>query len=198
MNALLKTSTIAALLLILAGTTSQTYAQRCGGDFVYFVRNQKGDLIDDKEKLIMRHQKYSTASREMVTKVEDQMFTPVHLVKHPIDEKVVTPDEHTEWVKVLRIQTQCGREFAEVELEYEDQKMVLRFHNMPPETNFFLDSLPFQEGTFEIDFKSDMYLKSMKLNREGLRHKEGKYFQRGTARHGFLVAAENWTKITRP
>jgi hypothetical protein len=69
---------------------------------------------------------------------------------------------------------------------------------MPPETNFFLDSLPFQEGTFEIDFKSDMYLKSMKLNREGLRGKEGQYFQRGTARHGFLVAAENWTKITRP
>ena len=67
-----------------------------------------------------------------------------------------------------------------------------------PKQIFFLDSLPFQEGTFEIDFKSDMYLKSVKLNREGLRGKEGKYFHRGTAKFGHLVAAENWTKITRP
>ena len=180
MNFLLKASTSAALILILGGTAAQTYAQRCGGDFVYVLRNQKGELIDDKEKVDAR-----------------QMSEMVHLVKFPIDEKVVSPDEHAEWVKVLRIQTQCGRRFAEAELEYENQKMVLRFLNMPPETNFFLDSLPFQEGTFEIDFKSDMYLKNQKLNRDGLRHTGGKYFQRGTAKTGLLVAAENWTKTTR-
>ena len=198
MNILLKASTVAALLLIFGGTTVQIYAQRCGGDFVYWVRDQNGDLIADKEKLEMKYQRPHPTTGEPVTKVGEELFGPVHLVKHPIEENVVTPDERTEWVKVLRIQTQCGLRFAEVGLEYANQKMVLRFLNMPPETNFFLDSLPFQEGTFEIDFKSDMYLKSVKLNREGLRGKEGKHFQRGTARHGLLVAAENWTKITRP
>ena len=195
MNIALKASIIVALILILGGTTVQTYAQRCNGDFVYFLRNQKGDLIDDKEKVDLKRQRYPT-SEGLVTHVGEQMFGPVHLVKHPIDETVVTPNENTEWVKVLRIKTRCGLSFAEVELEHENQKMVLRFLNSPAETNFFLDSLPFQEGTFEIDFKSDMYLKSQKLNRDGIRHKEGKYFQRGTARIGLLVAADNWTNTT--
>lgn len=195
MNSVLKVIIIAALLLILGAMPVQTYAQRCAGSFVYFVRNQKGDLIDDKEKLEMKYQRYNSSPEGMVAKVGDQMFGLVHLVKHPIDENKITPDERTEWVKVLRIQTGCGQPFGEVELEYENQKMVLRFLNMPPETNFLLDSLPFQEGTLVIDFKGDSSLKNQKLNRDGLRHKEGKYYQRGTARIGLLVSAENWIRV---
>lgn len=198
MNILLKASTIAALLLIIGGTTSQTYGQRCGGDFVYWVRDQNGDLIDDKNKLEMKYVRSNPTTGGEVTKVSEELLGLVNLVKHAIDENVVTPDERTEWMKVLRIQTHCGLRFAEVALEYENHKMVLRFHNMPPETNFFLDSLPFQDGTFEIDFQSDMSLKSVKLNREGLRGKEGKYFHRGVAKTQLLVAAENWNKIARP
>ena len=58
MNILLKASTVAALLLIFGGTTVQIYAQRCNGDFVYWVRDQKGELIDDKEKLDMKYRRY--------------------------------------------------------------------------------------------------------------------------------------------
>ena len=194
MNVLLKASTIA--LLILGGTTVQTYAQRCNGDLVYFVRNQKGDLIDHKETLLLKYRRYDPTAEALVTKVGEEMFSPISLVRRSLDEKVITPGERAEWVKVLTIETDCGRRFAEVALEYENRKMVLRFLNMPPETNFLVDSLPFEEGTFEIDFKSDMYLKNQKLNREGLRHKDGSYYQRGAAQIGLLVAAENWTKTT--
>lgn len=99
-------------------------------------------------------------------------------------------------MKVLRFQTGCGQRLIEAELEYENQVMVIRFRHVPAEIDFFVDSLSFQEGTFEIDLKDDMALKDQKVNREGLKSKSAKTFLRDTARLGYLVAAENWMKVT--
>lgn len=47
-----------------------------------------------------------------------------------------------------------------------------------------------------MDFKSDMSLKHQKLNREGLKSKDGNNFLRGAAQFGLLVSAENWIRTT--
>ena len=199
MKLILKAS-LAALILVLAGTTVNTYAQRCGGDLTYFLRNTKGELIDE-EKIDLRYVQNFGAyyPKDLITHPTYQVLGSVYLVREVIDETRINPEkrsERTEWVKILRVSTGCGKSLIEVELEHENQMMVIRFLNIPAETNFCVDSIPFQAGTFEMDFKSDMRLKYQKLNREGLTSKAGNNFLRGTARTGLLVAAENWIRTT--
>ena len=197
MKSILHASFIAAPILLLGSTTNVAYAQRCGGDLVYFLRNTKGQIIQE-EKVDLRYVQNSGSfyARDLITGNGYQVLGAVYLVRRPIDETVITPDERTERVKALAFRTFCGLSFVEIQLEHEHQTMVLRFHNLPAETNFFMDSLPFQEGTFEIDFKSDMSLKNQKLNHEGIKTKGGKYFLRSAARMGFLVSADNWIKTS--
>ena len=205
MRLILKTS-MAALILVLGGTTVETYAQRCGGDLTYFLRNTKGEIIEGEKielKLVRQSRleghPFTFYPQDSITYNGDRFLGPGHLVRYPIEEtltKQVQPSERTEWVKVFRIKTGCGLPFIEAAFEYENQMMVIRFHNIPAETNFFVDSVPFQQGTFEIDFKSEMSLKNQKLNREGIKSKEGKYVLRGSADFGYLVSAENWIKLT--
>jgi hypothetical protein len=199
MNLILKAS-IAALILLLAGTTVNTYAQRCGGDVTYFLRNTKGEIIDE-EKIDFRYVQNSGAyyPKDLITYPTGQVLGSVYLARDVIDQTGIDPEkrsERTEWIKILRVDTGCGKSLIEVELEHENQIMVLRFLNLPAETNFCIDSIPFQAGTFEMDFKRDMSLKYQKLNREGLRSKAGTNFLRGTARVGLLVSAENWIRTT--
>lgn len=196
MNILLKVSFIAALILIFGGNSVQTYAQRCGGDFRYFLRDEKGALIDG-EKIHLKYLRENPGAGDSVTQADDRLLNYNHMGRYPVAGNVIQPDERTQWVKVLWAGTRCGVRLIEAALEQENQIMVLRFHNLPAETNFFIDSVPFQEGTFEIDFKSDMTLKNQKLNREGLRNKQGEYFLRGTAEFGLLVSADNWIKTTQ-
>jgi hypothetical protein len=191
---------IAALILVLGGTTVKTYAQRCGGDLTYVLRNTKGEIIDE-EKIDLKYVQNSGAyyPKDLITYDGGQVLGSVYLGRHPIDENVINPEkqsDRSDWVKILRFTTACGKSLIEIELEHESQTMLIRFLNIPAETNFFVDSIPFQEGTFEMDFKRDMSLKYQKLNREGLRTKGGKYFLRGTAQYGSLVSAENWIRTT--
>lgn len=184
MNIILKASSTAALILMLGGNAVNAYAQRCASDLTYLLRNKKGEIIDE-EKIGLRDQRQTPPG------------SPAHVPRPPTDAKVITlirPDEHTDSVTVLRFETLCGLRLAEVELQHENQTMVLRFHNIPGDTDFFVDSVAFQEGTFEIDFQNDRRLKNQKLNRDGVRSKEGKYLLRGTAQRGYLVSAENWVK----
>lgn len=191
-------ASIAALILVSAGTTVNTYARRCGGDLTYFLRNTKGEIIDE-QKIDLRYvQNSGTYSpKDLITYPTGQVLGSVYLGRDTIDQTVIDPEkrsEPTEWVKILRVGTACGKSLIEIELEHENQIMVIRFLNIPAETNFCVDSIPFQAGTFEMDFKRDMSLKYQKLNREGLRSKAGTNFLRGTAQTGLLVSAENWIR----
>ena len=164
MNNLLKGSLIAAMLLIVGGGLDQAYAQRCGGDLSYTVRNKQGEIID-AEKVELRY----------VRRFISDGSEPITEAGHPWN--YVTRDDS---MKMLRVETGCGYYRVEVALKYEGHTMLLRFRGIPPELNFFVDSIPFQEGTFEIDFKSDIKLRGVELNREGLKDKEGVWFQRIT------------------
>lgn len=191
---------IAALILVFGGTTINIYAQRCGGDLTYFLRNTKGEIVDE-EKIDLRYVQNSGAyySKDLITYTGGQVLGSIYLGRYAIDPTVINPEKRSDradWVKILRFETHCGKSLIEIELEHENQIMLLRFLNIPAETNFSVDSIPFQEGTFEMDFKSDMSLKHQKLNREGLKSKDGNIFLRGTAQFGFLVSAENWIRTT--
>jgi hypothetical protein len=202
MNSILKASFIAALILLLGGDTTQTYAQRCGGSVTYIVRNKKGEIIDT-EKVNLRLIRKIPIGGEPVTYTGDQLHIGGvdSIIRLRIEERLLEPDEGDERVdsiKVLLIKTGCGMHLVEVALEYKSRIMLLRFHNIPGDLNFYVDSVPFREGTYEIDFKGDLELKGPKLNREGLRSKGGKYvlLVRDYAQAGRLVAAKNWRRTS--
>lgn len=170
MNNFLKGPSIVALILLLGGCSEQIYAQRCGGWVHYIVRDESG-AISDPEKAgfkVVRIGKTEYGTKASVSGIES--------------------------IKTVFIQTHCGVSLAEVRLQIESRVMLLRFHNLPAETNFFVDSLPFQEGTFEIDFKDDMSLGSQEFNRAGLKDKDGKLLLHGIAQSGYLVSAKNWKR----
>jgi len=169
MNILLRSALIAAVLLLM-NMGSALYAQRCGGWVRYIVRDENGTITDPE-----------TAGLK---------FVRVNGIEYGIKESVAG----VESIKAVGFQTHCGKRLVEVVLQIESRVMLLRFHNLPAETNFFVDSLPFQEGTFEIDFKGEMRLAGQELNREGLRDKDGNLLLGGTARVGYLVAANSWKK----
>jgi hypothetical protein len=178
MNNLLKGSFIAALILLLGGCSEQIYAQRCGGDVSYIVRNESGEIIDPEE----------VGLKFVRVKITNSSTEPV--IEYENENSVRDVDS----IKTVRFPTGCGVYLAEVALEIEGRLMLLRFHHIPMELNFFIDSLPFQEGTFEIDFKSNTRLEGMELNREGLKCKEGKCVLRDVAQAGYLVSATNWKR----
>ena len=172
MNTLLRSSLILAVMLFM-GMSSETYAQRCGGWVRYIVRD-KGGAITDPESAGLKFVRVNGTDylKDNIAGVES--------------------------IKGVGFQTHCGKRLVEVMLQIESRVMLLRFHNLPPEIDFFVDSLPFQEGTFEIDFKREMRLTGQELNREGLRDKDGNLLLGGTARSGYLVAASSWKKSVNP
>ena len=161
---------IVGAILLLFGCSQQIYAQRCGGGVQYVVRDESG-AIKDPEKAELK-----------VVRVGSKEYETTNSVGG------------SDSLKTVFIHTRCGLSLAEVTLKIASRVMLLRFHNLPAEIDFFVDSLSFQEGTFEIDFKGDMGLRSLELNREGLRDKEGKLLLSGTAEAGLLVSANNWKR----
>ena len=187
MNLILRISFMVALIFLLGGSTA-TYAQRCGGDLRYILRDGKGEMIDT-EKISVRYITYGVG--RIGSNPNDLIGRQV------LDESMPESGvevESARSIKILYLKSGCGLRLVEVELEHENRVMALRFHNIPAETNFLVDSVPFRRGTYEIDFKGDMSLKSVKLNRDGLRGKEGKYFLHSSAKAGYLVSADNWIK----
>ena len=169
-NLITRVALIVGLILLLFGYSQQIYAQRCGGWMRYVVRDESG-AIKDPERAGLKVVRVGPTEYETTNSVGG-----------------------SDSLKTVFIHTYCGVSLAEVSLKIESRVMLLRFHNLPAETNFFVDSLSFQEGTFEIDFKGDMGLRSLELNREGLKDKDGKLLLSGDARAGFLVSANNWKR----
>ena len=158
MNNLLKGSFIAALMLILSGGLEQTFAQRCAGHLRYIIRNERGEIIDIEKVELKYIRRFMNDAPSPLPNNEGPRYEGGYDSVQPLD-----------------VKTECGLNLAEVALKYEGHTMLLRFHNIPPELAFFVDSVPFREGTYEIDFKSRYAenLRGVRLNRAGLRSKGG-------------------------
>lgn len=183
MNKLSRRSFFATLILLIGGCAAQIHAQRCGGDVRYIVREESGAItaLTDPTNLSIKF-----------VRVNGGDYT----AKHFRDSGSSGFVSDSEPIRIIRIQTGCGHLSAEVGLELAGKLMLLRFRNLPGELNFFVDSLPFQEGTFEIDFKDDMGLKHLELNWEGVKDKDGKLWLHGTAQSRGLVSVNNWKRVT--
>lgn len=182
MNNWLKGSFTVALILLIAGCSEQIHAQRCNGDLRFIVRDESGAFADPENVgFNFVRTKRGNSSTEPVIEAEPGS----NYVLYEFDS-----------IKTVIFETGCGKLLAEMVLQIGSRVMLLRLHNLPAETNFFVDSLPFQEGRFEIDFHGDKRLEGQELNREGLRDKDGKLLLSGTARAGYLVSANNWKKRT--
>jgi len=180
---LLKAAFLVSLILVIGGCSEQIYAQRCGGDVSYIVRDGSGAI--------------NALNGPGTVRLKFIRINPSNNSTEPVSESGKKNSAgDTDPVKIVRVKTGCGLALAEVGLEIEGRVMLLRFYNLPGETNFYVDSLPFQEGTFEIDFKRQMGLGNQELNREGLRDTDGRLFLRGTAHAGYLVSANNWKVAT--
>lgn len=180
MNRLLEVLFMTALVFLMSLGSGQIYAQRCAGWVRYIVRDENGRITDPETAGLkfVRIGSHEYGIKASVAGIESESVARIDLIK------------------TVGFETYCGLRLVEVMLQIERREMLLRFHNLPADTNFYVDSLPFQEGTFEIDFKRDIRLEGQELNREGLRDKDGNLLFRGTARAGYLVSANNWKRTT--
>ena len=181
MNNLLRASFIAALMLILSGCLERTSAQKCAGDISYVIRNGQGEIIDAEKVELKYLRRFTMRGRESFLGFKAPTYAREH-----------------DSLKMLKFQTRCGLDLAEVKLKYEGHNMLLRFHNIPQEMNFVVDSVPFGEGTYEINFKNRWAetIEGVTLNREGLRSNGEKSLLGSIAEAGLLVSSENWRKTS--
>jgi hypothetical protein len=159
MNKPLKVLFMAALVFLMSRGSQQIYAQRCGSGVHYIVRDESG-LISDPKKMGFDFVRNKTTEYGGVDSVR------------------------TVWFPTL-----CGLRLFEVRLEIEGRVMLLQFHNIPMDLDLIVDSLPFQEGTYQIDFKDDRTLEGLELNRKGLT-KGGNLLLSGRV----VVSGNNWKR----
>ena len=114
------------------------YGQRCGGSIDYIVRNEAGEIIDPTLLLIKT----------------DRIALGTIYLNH---EGAIGQfgDREIKTVKTVHIRTGCGGSFK-VELKYKGEIMKLIFHHVP-ELNFYVDSIAFRPGAYEIEFGYNGY-----------------------------------------
>jgi hypothetical protein len=124
--------------------------QRCAGSVDYLIRDNKGEIVSASKITITvlpikgyedwgygRHSYRSTHAFDIKSHSRGS---------NPRGEMDSEPES-------LVFGTGCSRPLISVKLEYRKATMVLHFKNVPRESNFYVDSPPFQEGEFEIDLK---------------------------------------------
>jgi len=131
------------------GSASVVYSQRCGGTLDYLVRDEKGellsaDLVEAKVLEIM------LPSGAHATNLEFYLPSYLHTSVRYARTTEYSKEDLERAPKSLRFRTGCGVQLIKVALEYRNKRMVLVFRNVPSEANFYVDSLPFQAGKFEI------------------------------------------------
>lgn len=210
-----------ATLLILTLTAS---AQYCGGTLEYVVRDQNGVIIDALDvrvislsayhpqidfnnsfpihTLIRGNTSQNTLSRSQKEAIKSRGHSRHSLAGRPMSDmteenKARHKPGNIEDVDVstFAIRMGCGLPFAELVLEYQRDVMHLRFHNVR-ELDGFIDSLSFQNGTFDVDLElayRDYPQDKSRLNMVGLRSGNNLLLP-WHAKNGNLVAATNWKK----
>jgi hypothetical protein len=128
------------------GLASVAYPQRCGGTLDYLIRDEKGKLLSaDQVRAglaeIERGILYPNISRPSYL-LSSVRYAPN--TEYPMEELERAP-------KSLQFKTGCKTRLKSVALTYRNQVMILVFRNVPVEANFYVDSLPFQAGMFEIE-----------------------------------------------
>lgn len=163
--------TILGVILALAYSAALTAApalpspraapQRCAGSIDYFLRDEKGEFIPASRVKIVSETVVSTPGVVKEYGARDGIIT----VNPYRSTRAFEPppgrparggqSEVGEGPETLHLFTACGWHLLVVKLEYGGAAMTLRFKNIPPDSNFYVDSLPFQEGEFVIDFRPE-------------------------------------------
>lgn len=179
---------LGALVLLLSALSAHVYAQRCAGHLLLVLRDKEGTIMDT-QNVRLRYLKNGPSIYE-----DDQIsLQSAQLIRYKFEERMGGPDkpsDRSDSIKVLRIFTGCGIKLVEAALEYDNQHMLLRFRNVPAELDFFVDSVPFRRGTYEIDFSDDMKLKGNKLE-QSLEYKHNQIM-----RFELVVSQVNWKKLS--
>src|SRR5688500_9654932 len=118
--------------MIMLGSVD-AYAQRCGDDIWLFVR--------DANKKVIPPEAFDSVKVRMDDSPEGIL-----------DDKYLK--EVPPGIKSFVIPTGCGYGLAKISLSYKGKVMVLEVINVPGDAgNILLESVPFREGTFQLDLK---------------------------------------------
>jgi hypothetical protein len=184
--------------------------QYCGGMLEYVVRDQKNLIIDAKSVEIFKHTfpadgfylmpPSSGAIKDYeLRKTRGEKGVPAsQLSKADLEsEKSYRKPRNIEslHLSTIAIRMGCGLQLVELSLKYDGDLMKLRFVNVR-EMDAVLDSVPFQSGTFEIDFDrvyNGYPTDKSNFNLEGLRSGD-EFFLPWHARGNALIDSKNWRR----
>ena len=156
-------------LFLLAGSVIPTFAQYCpGSELAYIVRDEKGKIINpatlDAPDFI--EESVKTVSYAEIEKKRDGYWRLGEAVKTARAKKQGDLDKETGNFNALHITAGGACSLSKTvtfKLTLGSRTMNLIFRFVPPKNDagevFIVDSLPFQQGTFEIELpeKSDYY-----------------------------------------
>jgi hypothetical protein len=131
-------------------------SQRCGGSLDYLIRDERGAIISASQikVTVLPVAGEEDSSFGMTPYRSARGYTYYHRSPEDRTRNDIGPEPES-----LTFPTNCSRPLIDVKLEYRNMLMILHFKQVPDELNFFVDSMPFQEGEFEIKLrpKSELY-----------------------------------------
>jgi hypothetical protein len=170
------------------GLASVADRQRCGGTLDYLIRDEKG-------KLLSADQIRAEVAESGRSIVFPNLSRPSYLLSsvHYAPNTEYSIEELERAPKSLQFKTGCMTRLNKVALLYRNQVMILAFMNVPAEANFYVDSLPFQAGGFEIECspKSGSHEVLGRMSSEEL-DKDGDLKKLKGAK---VVSAKGWKKL---
>lgn len=216
---------LAVVLTIVIGLPASVSAQYCGGKLEYIIRDKTGAIIDALdvrlENISASHPQIDqiginflfytlvrgTGNNDVYALQQEKFRKNKHnrfelvgkgMTDMSEENKAKHKPGNVESIdqSTFAIRMGCGLPFAEMTLKYGGDVMTLRFLNVR-ELDGYIDSLPFQKGTFEVDIEAvykDYPNDKSKLNTIGLRSGNSillPYY----AKSGDLIAAENWKQV---
>lgn len=194
---------IIGLLFFVLGSQVAADAQYCGGTLEYVVRD-KNDRVMEASALEILENKPSAAlayvrkpSRANVEAYENRKLKKRNAAAEDHANRKPSNIEGMH-VSTFAIRMGCGLPLLELTLKHEGEVMKLRFLNIS-EMDSALDSLPFQSGTFEIDF-AKVYAgyptDKSNFNMKGL-ESGGEIFLPWHAKGSALIDSKNWRKTSK-
>jgi hypothetical protein len=173
------------------GSTSVAYRQCCCATLDYLVRDEKGKLLSaDRVKAEVLEKVWGNGgdSGDLRFHLPSYLLSSVHNAGNT----GYSMEELERAPKSLQFETGCVTRLIKVALEYRDQRMILSFRNTPFETTFYVDSLPFQAGEFEIECSRRGSGEILgKLSSKDLDNEKDLKKLKGAA----VVSAKQWKKV---
>jgi hypothetical protein len=194
---------IVALVLITTVFQIPASAQYCGGTLQYVVRDKEDRVMDAANVEVIENGPRPAAfasirppSGANIAAYEQQKLRG-KMKADPQDHSGRKPGNiEGMHVSTFQIRMGCGLPLLELSLKLDGDVMNLRFVNIS-EMDSILDSLPFQSGTFEIDFSNvyDGYpTDKSAFNTTGLKSGD-EIFLPWHAKGHALIHSKNWRKV---